>query len=91
MMILMNFVSCYWLYLITGLDCGLDYRTKLMDWITGSTFQLNLPHITCLLALEEWTGHMFVVAIKMANYTMSAVTIMVVLSKLLLYPKWKEK
>jgi len=42
-MILMNFVSCYWLYLITGLDCGLDYRTKLMDWITGSTFQLNLP------------------------------------------------
>ena len=40
-MILMNFVSCYWLYLITGLDCGLDYRTKLMDWITGSTFQLS--------------------------------------------------
>ena len=39
MMILMNFVSCYWLYLITGLDCGLDYRTKLqLDyWINIST------------------------------------------------------
>ena len=33
---------------------------------------------------------MFAVANKMAYYTMSAVTIMVVLSKLLLYPKWKK-
>ena len=28
------------LYLITGLDCGLDCWTGLMDWITGLTFDL---------------------------------------------------
>ena len=30
------------LYLITGLDCRPEYWTGLMEWITGSTFQLNL-------------------------------------------------
>ena len=30
------------LYLITGLDCGLDCWTGLMDWITGLTFEVNL-------------------------------------------------
>ena len=29
--------------LITGLDCGLDHWTGLMDWITG--LKLYVPHV----------------------------------------------
>ena len=40
------------LYLIAGLDCGLDYWTGLLDWITGMTFEPKLctPHDLHLVA-----------------------------------------
>ena len=32
--------------LITGLDCGLDHWTALLDWTTGLTFEIKscVPH-----------------------------------------------
>ena len=57
------------LYLITGLDCRPEYWTGLMEWITGSTFQLNLlTSLVCRLG-NHWTGHMSIVASTVAYHT----------------------
>ena len=42
-------------YLIPGLDCGPDYWSGLMDWITASTFELY--HMITSQS-DEWRGHM---------------------------------
>ena len=46
--------------LITGLDCGLDRWTGLLDWITGLTFELKLcvSHDLHPIRCAE-LGHMF--------------------------------
>ena len=82
-MIYTKFRKCIkWSYLITGVDCELDYGldcwTVLMNWI-GSIFELNLFMSPHLQPIRRVDGHMFVLASTMACCILPAVTHMVAL------------
>ena len=60
MMVLYSNMEQFGWSLITGLDCGLDRWTGLLDWITGLTFELKLcvSHDLHPIRCAE-LGHMF--------------------------------